>query len=342
MADLGSMMTLRELAMAHGIRYEGIVEMLSKSTPLIEDMSFRNGNQIDGHSFLVRKGLPKVGFRAINQGVKPTRSSSTTVRETCAMLEAVSEIDAKLIDLEDTGEAQALLRLKEASAFIMSMGQRFAREVWYGDAGFDPQGLNGLSKRYGDLEGPEAHYIIDCADALGGGSENDNASIWLIVHGAESFFGVVPKNSKVGLRHKASGVIDLVQYDDEGKALGTFQGYRDRFLWDVGICVKDPRQIVRACNIDVTKLPTTATSSNVADQLVYIMNTMTNRVENLNAGRPVFYMNRTIKEYWEKQLLTNRYIEKNMEQATGKITITYKGIPIHVDDMLLDTEERVK
>jgi hypothetical protein len=68
---------------------------------------------------------------------------------------------------------------------------------------------------------------------------------------------------------------------------------------------------------------------------------MTNRVQDLNTGRAVLYMNRTVKEHWEKQLLLSHYIEKNIDQATGNITTSYKGIPIHIDDSLLDTEERV-
>jgi hypothetical protein len=333
MANLGSVMTLRELALSHGLTDNAIVEILNKSTPLIEDMAFQNGNQTDGHMFRVRAGLPGVSFRAINEGVKPTRSSTKVVRETCAMMEAVSEIDKKLVDMADD---QALFRLKESAAFIEAMGQRFAREVWYGDTGFEPKGIMGLAKRYSDLTGPAKDYILDC-----GGTGNDNTSIWLIVHSTESFFGIVPKNGKVGLQHFDSGVIDLNEYDSNGMALGTYQGYRDRFQWDVGICLKDYRQVVRACNIDVTQLYGSSTSSNAAADLLLTVNRMTNRVYNLNAGRPVFYMSRTLKDFWERQLLTNHYIEKTIDQATGTITTSYKGIPIHLDDMILDTEERV-
>ena len=245
------------------------------------------------------------------------------------MLEAVSEVDKKLIDLEDD---QALARLEESAAFIEGMGQEFSSAVWYGDTGFEPKGIMGLSKRYGSLTGPANKYIIDC-----GGTGNNNASIWLVIHSTDSFFGIVPKNGKIGLQHKASGVIDLEDPDNGG----TYEGYRDRFQWDVGICLKDYRQIVRACNIDVTKLPTFGTASDQSAHLLNIINTMTNRVQKLNAGRAVIYMNRTLKEYWEKQLLLSHYIEKSMDQATGTINTSYKGIPIHVDDSLLETEERV-
>lgn len=330
MPGLGTTMTLRELALEQGIdKNDPIVEMLSKSTPLIEDMAFRNGNQTDGHKFKTRAGLPGVSWRAINEGVLPTRSSKKIVRETCAMLEAVSEVDKKLIDLEGD---QALARLEESAAFIEGMGQEFSSAVWYGDTGFEPKGIMGLSKRYGSLTGPANKYIIDC-----GGTGNNNASVWLVIHSTESFFGIVPKNGKIGLQHKASGVIDLEDPDNGG----TYEGYRDRFQWDVGVCLKDYRQIVRACNIDVTKLPTFGTASDQSAHLLNIINTMTNRVQKLNSGRAVIYMNRTLKEYWEKQLLLSHYIEKSMDQATGTINTSYKGIPIHVDDSLLETEERV-
>lgn len=329
MPGLGSTRTLRDLAIDHGLGDDPVVEILSKSTPLIADMAFRGGNQTDGHKFKVRAGLPGVTWRALNEGVVPTRSSQKHVRETCAMLEAVSEVDKKYIDMEDD---QALARLEEAESFIEAMGQEFAASVWYGDTGFEPKGIMGLSKRYGSLTGPANKYIIDCS-----GTGNNNASIWLVIHSTKDFFGVVPKNSKIGLQHKASGVIDLIDPDNGG----TYEGYRDRFQWDVGVCLRDYRQVVRACNIDVTKLPTFGTASDQSAHLLDIVNTMTNRVQNLNSGRAVIYMNRTIKEYWEKQLLMAHYIEKSMDQATGTISTSYKGIPIHVDDSLLETEERV-
>jgi hypothetical protein len=323
-------MTLRDLAAANGIpSNDTIVELLSKSTPLLQDMAFRNGNQTDGHKFRVRNGLPGVNWRAVNEGVTATRSSTKIVYETCSLLEAVSEIDKVLVDLEDD---QALFRLQEASAFIEAMGQRFSKEVWYGDAAADPRGVTGLSKRYSDFTGPKDKYMIDCA-----GTGSSNASIWLIVHSTETFFGVVPKRGRIGLEHTASGVIDLDDPDNGG----TYEGYRDRFKWWVGMCLKDYRQVVRACNIDVTALPSYGTASDTSAHLLEIVNAMTNRVQNLNAGRPVIYMNRTIKEYWEKQLLLSHYIEKNIDQATGQITTSYKGIPIHIDDSLLDTEARV-
>lgn len=334
MAGLGTTQTLADLAMMTEAADSPIVELLKKSTALLEDMAFRNGNQIDGHLFRVRAGLPGVTWRAINEGVEPTRASQKMVRETCAILEAVSEVDKTLIDLEDNS---GVARLEEAAAFIEAMGQEFAKTLWYGDNMLNPRQFTGLAKRYNNLNGAAKDYIIDC-----GSEGNDNTSIWLIVHGTESFFGVVPKNGNVGLKHFTSGVIDLDDVDENGIHHGTYQGYRDRFQWQVGICLKDYRQVVRACNIDVTKLSTFGNSSDQSANLLEKINEMTNKVENLNTGRPVIYMNRTLKQAWEQQLLKSLYIERTMDQATGALTTSYKGIPIHIDDMILNTEERVQ
>ena len=333
MALLGTTQTLADLAMMTKAEGSPIVEMLRKSTPLLQDMTFRNGNQIDGHLFRVRAGLPGVSWRAINEGVEPTRASQKMVRETCAMLEAVSEVDKTLIDLEDNA---GVARLEEAAAFIEAMGQEFAKTLWYGDNVLNPRQFTGLAKRYSDLNGPAKNYIIDA-----GGTGSDNTSIWLVIHGSESFFGVVPKNGNVGLKHITSGVIDLDDVDEDGKHHGTYQGYRDRFQWQVGICLKDYRQVVRACNIDVTKLATIDSSSDQSAEIIKIMLKMTNMAENLQAGKPVFYMNRIVKQAWEQMLLTSHYIERGIDEATGQYVTTFKGYPIHVDDMILETEERV-
>ena len=66
MPGLGTTMTLRELALAQGIdKNDPIVEMLSKSMPLIEDIAFRNKNQTDRHKFKTRAGLPTTDRKSV-------------------------------------------------------------------------------------------------------------------------------------------------------------------------------------------------------------------------------------------------------------------------------------
>ncbi len=332
MSNIGKVVTLREVAVAAaGARSAtvDIVEMMNKACPLLDDMHFQNGNLPTGHLFKVRASLPGVYWRRLNEGVKATRSTVTQVTETCGMLEAVSDLDAKEVDLADD---RSLFRLQESYAFIEAMTQEFSNAVWYGDEGVKPEAITGLAKRFSSLTGPVSSQIIDA-----GGTANANASIWLVVWSPLTTFGIVPKNSRAGLIHDASEKIDITDFENQG----TYKGYRDRFQWDVGLCLRDHRYVGRIANIDVDKLDTFGTASDQAADLIGLMNRITNRIQNLTMGRAVFYMNRRVKEAWENQLLKSQYIQHTVDTATGKWQESYKMIPIKVDDSLLETEERV-
>ena len=175
------------------------------------------------------------------------------------------------------------------------------------------------------------NQIIDA-----GGTGNNLASIWLIVWSSLTTFGIYPKGTRQGLIHIPSQVIDL--HDPKG---GTFRGYRDRFQWNVGLCLRDPRYVVRIVNIDVDKLPTYGTASSQAADLMSLMNIATNRIHNIGIGKAAWYMNRTVREAWENQMLKNYHIQHTKESATAKWDEAYKMIPIRICDSLLNTEERV-
>lgn len=330
--ELGNVMTLSDLASRHGGRDNKvlpIVEMLSKMNPLLQDMSWQEGNLTTGHVFPVRVGLPGVHWRRINEGVRTTKSTVTQVTETCGMLEAVSELDEKLVELAND---PAQFRLSESMAFMESMSQEFASALWYGNGQLKPETITGFAPRFSDLTGPVKNQIIDA-----GGTGANLASIWLIVWSSLTTFGIYPKGTRQGLTHHASGIVDLV--DPAG---GTFRGYRDRFQWNVGLCMRDPRFVVRICNIDVDKLPTYGDGTNQAADLMSLMNIATNRIHNLGMGKAVWYMNRTLREAWENQMLKNYHIQHTKDTATGRWEEAYKMISIRVSDSLLNTEERVK
>lgn len=329
--QLGNVMTLADLASRHGgtdNKVLPIVEMLSKMSPLLQDMSWQEGNLPTGHVFPVRAGLPGVHWRRINQGVKPTKSTVTQVTETCGMLEAVSEIDEMLVKLASD---PAQFRLTESVSFLESMTQEFESVVWYGNGQIKPEMITGFSPRFSMLTGPVKRQIIDA-----GGTGPNLASIWLIVWNSMTTFGIYPKGTKQGLQHHPSQVIDLI--DENG---GTFRGYRDRFQWNVGLCLRDPRYVVRIANIDVDKLPTYGTAGDQSANLMSLMNIATNRIQNIGIGKAVWYMNRTLREAWENQMLKSYHIQHTKETATGKWEEAYKMIPIRVSDALLDTEEKV-
>ena len=332
MLQIGNVMTLHDLATRHGGRENKvlpIVEMLSIQNPILQDMAWQEGNLTTGHLFPVRTALPGVTWRRINDGVLSTKSTATQVTETCGMLEAVGEIDEALVRLSSN---PAEFRLTESLSFTEAMNQEWAEALWYGNGQLKPESVTGLAPRYSQLTGGAAHQIIDAK-----GTGSNLASVWLIVWSPLTVFGIYPKGSNVGLRHfPGTEIIDVITANG-----GTMRGYRERFQWDVGLCLRDHRYVVRICNIDTDKLPTFGTTNDQAADLMSLMNIATNRVHNLRMGKPAWYMNRTLKEAWENQMLKSHYIQHTKDSATGQWEEAYKMIPIRISDSLINTEERV-
>lgn len=333
--------TLRENALNFGSngKPDVLINLMSQANPVMEDMLWRAGNLDTGHKFRIIDGLPSINYRSINEGVLPTRSTQKEIIETCSLFESVSEIDKELVDIADD---KAMFRLNESAAHIEAMTNTFCREMWYGSRATDPRAIKGLSQSYNSLTGTVKEQILDA-----GGTGTDNNSIWLVVWGERGLHGIYPKNSKAGVEHDASGVIDLTDPDNQG----TYQGYRDRFKWRAGLCLKDFRQVGRICNISSEKLATYGTGSDDSPNLLQLLLRLTHRINHLGnwnaqdnsvfGGKPVIYMNRTLKEFYEVQLMDKQNLALTLDSATGAITTSFKGIPIKVDDSLLSTEAAV-
>ena len=175
-----------------------IVELLEQTNEILADMLWMEGNLPTGHRVTVRTGLPTVAWRLLNQGVQPSKSTTAQVDEAVGILEAWSEVDKDLVDLNGNGPA---FRLSEAMAFIEAMNQEMASTLFYGNASADPEEFTGLAVRYSSLSAANAQNIVD-----GGGTGSDNSSIWLCGWGANSLFGIFPKGSTAGLEHNDLGL----------------------------------------------------------------------------------------------------------------------------------------
>ena len=307
-----------------------IVEMLSQTNEILTDMVFMEGNLPTGHRVTIRTGLPRVYWRAINQGVPPSKSTTAQVDETVGMLEARSHVDQKLADLNGN---TASFRLSEDSAFLEAMNQQQAETMFYGNPGADPRQYLGLSPRYSDLvNSPNKINILDA-----GGQQTDNTSIWLVGWGDGSVFGTYPKGSQAGLHHEDLGL------DDVQDALGGwYRAYKSLYQWDNGLVVKDWRYVVRIANIDVSNLVGETTPAN----LMKLMARAIDHLPSLGSVTPVFYMNRTVHSMMRIQAMTQTgnvlAIESGLNQFGKSHSWTsFDGIPLRRTDALLNTEARV-
>jgi hypothetical protein len=305
-----------------------IVELLNQTNEVLDDMVFVEANGITGHRTTVRTGLPLPTWRKLYGGVIPTKSHSAQVTDSMGMLEAYAEVDKALADLNGN---TAEFRLSEARPHIEGMSEEMADTLFYGNEGTEPEAFTGLAPRYNLLSAGNGENIIDA-----GGTGTDNSSIWLVVWGANTIHGIVPKGSNSGLQHVDKGQVTIENVDGAG---GRMEAYRDHFRWDMGLVVRDWRYAVRIANIDKSLIVfNAATGANLTDLMVQALEL----VPNLTAGRPVFYVPRNIRS-WLRRQMTNKTINStiSVENMAGKHVTMFDGIPVRRVDRLAPDEARV-
>lgn len=306
-----------------------IAELLSQSNEILDDMLFIEGNLPTGHRSSVRTGLPSVFWKLLNQGVQPSKSLTAQIDESCGMLEAWSEVDKEVAELNGNVNA---FRLSEAAAFIEAMNQEMASTLVYGNSGTAPEEFSGLAVRYSAIAGAANGQNV----IAGGGSGSDNSSVYLVVWGEQTVCGVFPKSSKAGLEHEDLGLQTIET--GTGIAGTRLRAYQDRFHWKIGLCLKDWRYVVRICNIDISALVSKTSSADLIDLMIKAIH----RIPNLNMGRPCFYMNRTCFQMLDIQRRDDvagagmRY-----DEVDGKLQAHFRGIPIKKVDALTETEATV-
>lgn len=306
-----------------------IAELLSLTNEILTDMLWKEGNLPTGERVTVRTGLPTVAWRLLNQGVAPSKSTTAQIDEQCGMLEAWSEVDKDLAMLNGN---TAEFRLSEAYAFIEAMNQEMAQTLFYGNSGTAPEEFTGLATRYSSLTAANGQNVLS-----GSGSGSDNSSVWLVVWGANSVYGIFPKGSKAGLTHEDLGLVTVEV--TAGIAGNRMRAYQDHWQWKAGIALKDWRYAVRICNIDISNL---VAKSSAAD-LIELMIKAIHRIPQLAMGRPVFYMNRSCLQMLDIQRRDDVITGGGLTWDTvdGKRQASFRGIPIRLVDALIETEATV-
>jgi hypothetical protein len=312
-----------------------VVELLQQQNEILDDMYWMEGNLPTGHRTTVRTGLPAVTWRLLNGGVIPSKTTTAQLDEAAGMLEAYSEVDKDLAELN--GDVGAF-RASQASAFLESMNQTFSQTLFYGDTTINPERFLGLHPRFNTISGAVNGQNVMSA----GGSGADNTSIWLICWGPNTVAGIFPKGSQAGIKHRDLGEVTVET--TAGIAGGRMQAYREHWQWKGGLALRDWRYVVRMANIDVSDLGASTGTQN-AQQLIGLLSRMIDRIPNLNMGKPVFYMSRTTASLLRVQAMnksTNAIgVNEAIDQFGRTGSMNFMGIPIRRVDQILTTEATI-
>ena len=312
-----------------------VAELLSQTNEVLEDCVFKEGNLPTGDRVVIRTGLPSVYWRALNQGIPSSKSTTAQVDEACGILEARSEVDKDLAMLNGN---TAQFRLSEDVAFLEAMNQTQATTLFYGNPATDPKQFLGLATRYSNSSAGNGQNVLKA-----GGSGSDNTSIYLVVWGDNTVYCPFPKGSAAGLMHEDLG--EQTVYNSDGTRL---QAYATRYQWKNGLVVKDWRYVVRICNIDVSDLMAQTGTQEPADAtaIIKLMSRALYRIPNMAMGRAAFYMNRTVHSGLAIAALDkSQYVLKVNEGLSQFGTpfswLTFQGVPLRKVDAIINTESVV-
>jgi hypothetical protein len=327
-----AVLTLADIAkgMGEGGPREAI-NLLVQQNEILDDIMWMPGNLPTGHLTDLVVKLPDVYLRRFNEGTPYSKGGEAQVTESAGMMSAWSFADEKLLQLY--GGRAALYRASRDGTFRESMGQKLADLLVYGNQATDPKAITGLATRFSDINIGESGsatkdgVCIDCA-----GSGGDNTSFWLVVWGANTVHGFYPPGMPAGFQQFDRG-IDTV-YDSNNYP---YRAARTEFSWDFGLAVPDWRYVIRGANIDVSNL---LANSSAAD-LVKFMIRAIERIPNISAGKPVFYMNRTVRTILREQILAKASSQITFENVAGRRVMHFNEVPVRLIDRILNTEAQV-
>ena len=323
-----------------GYKVARIIELLSMTNEILEDMMVIEGNLPTGHKTTVRTGLPQATWRLLNQGVPNAKSNTSQITDTCGNLETYSVIDKDIADLN--GNTQEF-RLSEVKAFLEGMSQQVAATLIYGNQFVNPERFTGLAPRYSTSNTTNSQTANNVLS--GGGTASTNTSIWIHVWGDDTAHATFPKGKITGLQHR-----DMGEWPVADSSGNTYQAYRDHFKWEIGYVLRDWRYLVRIANIDITQL-TGVSAANLINLIVRgiyklptqpvsagTVQTSDTPEVRANMGRTVLYCNRVIRTYLDLQAMNKTNVLLRIEEFDGKPVTTFRSIPVRTCDAILNNE----
>lgn len=309
-----------------------VVEMLTETNEMLDDMVFLPANGVTEHVTTVRVGLPSATWRKLNYGVKPSKSKTKKIKDSLGSLEALARVDKALVDLNGNTES---FRLSEESAFIEAMTQQMQQAVIYGDSSIDPEKFMGLQARFNDKSAETAANVIDAGGTTA--RSGKLASMYLVCWGPRTVFGLYPKGSTAGLSMRDLG--EEPALDDDG---GEYRVLKTHYKWNMGLCVRDWRYIVRIANIDLENLKIKPDPDKEDTDGKVLIDLMTEALEKIPhpTGRMAFYCNKDVRTFLRKQIRYAANVNITMSEVAGKEVVSFDGVPVRRVDALANTEKR--
>lgn len=333
-----TLLTLADVAKSKDKQVGKVAEVLVQKLPMLNDIPYMEMNEGSIHKEEIRSALPEVYYRKANQAIAPSKSTTEERSFGSTSFESKSVMDTAVASrggLDRIGYN----RWNQATGHLQAHAIELGNLAVYGSPVSSNMKTAGLFDIYSTLDTAEetSKQIVDA-----GGTTSDNCSILKVHWGPQSVFGVYPKGTKAGLsridRSAGNKEVQIAGLDAAGNA-GSFWGFEENFKTEHGLVVKDFRQAGRIANIDVANLLSGAGAADLFDLMI----SLNYKIDSLENGQGVWYVNRTVHAHMHKQAL-----QKvgggggcTYENYQGKPVLMFLGEPVRIMDTLLNTEDRV-
>ncbi len=339
MGALGTkLVTLADVAKSKNKQIGKVAEVLVQENPMLNDIPYYPMNDGNIHKEDIRSALPAIYYRKANQAIPASKTTTEERSFTAAHFESKSQMD-EAVAKRGGADRIGYNRWNQAQGHLQAHANEHASLTIYGSPLTSDLKVAGFFDVYSTLSASEetSKQIID-----GGGTTTDNCSILLACWGERSIFGVYPAGSQMGLKRtdRSAGdkLVPIAALDSNGDA-GSIWGYEEQFEIDHGLVIKDYRQASRIANIDPALLKSGVGAADIIDLMISAMY----KIHTLSNGSPVFYMNRTLQAFLDKQSLTKVGAGAGLsyQNYQGQPILMFRGIPVRRSDALLSSEDQI-
>ena len=292
----------------------GLIESMIQSNALLERLPFKS---ISGSSYKVKKrtGLPTAVTRMYNEGIAPTKSLIVDYTYNTFLYNNRSTIDVDLAD--NAPEGAVALRQEEDLAHLAGISNLYSGHIFYGNNQTDQTEPDGIAT----ILTSTAFTTVKA----GTGASGSSTSIYFV-----SFRDAVGKEGRI---KGVEGIVTAgkeLSAEDMGKVYfadsgGTnqLQFYTTEFKAQYGFAVYDTRSIGRYMGLTSAIAPTTANIDAILTAMLPFQCDM-------------ILVNRTGLNLIKGLKSTVTYTPADREIKLSPAS--YDGIPVFLDENILDTE----
>ena len=313
-----------------GMVTAALIDVVTRLSPVLRSSYIGACNNNTTHKHVIKSGKGIATWGRLYKGIAASKGNTFQVEDTTGFLEARTEIDTRVLDLE--GENAQRYKLIEAESQLETVTENFESAFFYSDTAAAPDEIQGLGARYGEISTAGPGSMIVNAGGVG----SDNMSVWMVTWGPKACSLIHPSKVSGGIERDQKGEQRVLDADGN-----PYYAEEDIYRLHTGVSVGDWRYVSRIANIDVSAFETDP--SGAARWLRKAYYKHRGRIH--NTGRTVIYCRKEFIEGLD-ELGTNsggsdNYVRLKPMEFMGQEFDSYRGMPLIESENLLATEAQV-